>query len=237
MSDADRDRSTGIPNTHRRRNDSRHNYRNSNKPNLGSKDSINGILLPSPSVILYSYAGGQTQSINTPFHYHSALDCVVRIIKEEGPRTFYSGLVPSLIGVSHVVVQFPALEYLKHVLTPPDWPPPDHTPHSSDMSEHHAKPLSLPMHRLIVAIIISKALASGATYPHEVLRTRLQNQHGGISNPNAKYKGLLHAFRMVIQEEGARGLYGGFGVNLIRTVPSSIVTLLGFEVVRSWLGA
>jgi solute carrier family 25 (mitochondrial folate transporter), member 32 len=149
-------------------------------------------------------------------------------MKEEGPRTFYSGLLPSLIGVSHVVVQFPALEYLKHVLTPPDWPP--HDPHS------HANGPALPMHRLIIAIILSKALASGATYPHEVLRTRLQNQHGGISHPNSKYKGLCHAFRTVLREEGGRGLYGGFGVNLVRTVPSSLVTILGFEYVRSWLG-
>jgi solute carrier family 25 (mitochondrial folate transporter), member 32 len=148
-------------------------------------------------------------------------------MREEGPRTFYSGLLPSLIGVSHVVVQFPALEYLKHVLTPTDWPTPD---------PRHPHEHALPIHRLILAIIISKALASGATYPHEVLRTRLQNQHGGIANPKAKYKGLLHAFRTVIREEGARGLYGGFGVNLLRTVPSSIVTLLGFEVVRGWLG-
>ena len=154
-------------------------------------------------------------------------------MKEEGPRTFYSGLLPSLIGVSHVVVQFPALEYLKHVLTPPDWQ--QHHPHTTG-SNTHANALPLPMHRLIIAIILSKAFASAATYPHEVLRTRLQNQHGGISSPGSKYKGLWHAFRTVLREEGGRGLYGGFGVNLVRTVPSSIVTILGFEGVRSWLG-
>lgn len=151
-------------------------------------------------------------------------------MKEEGPRTFYSGLLPSLIGVSHVAVQFPALEYFKHILTPPDWPQPD------PQHPHNGNGLALPAHRFIVAIILSKALASGATYPHEVLRTRLQNQHGGISHPDAKYKGLCHAFRTVLREEGARGLYAGFGVNLVRTVPSSLVTILGFEYVRSWLG-
>ena len=52
----------------------------------------------------------------------------------------------------------------------------------------------------------------------------------------AKYKGLWHAFKTVVQEEGPRGLYSGFGVNLVRTVPSSLVTILGFEAVRSWLG-
>jgi hypothetical protein len=131
-----------------------------------------------------------------------------------------------------VVVQFPALEYLKHVLTPADWPKPVHDPSALP----HANPLPLPMSRLILAIIISKALASGATYPHEVLRTRLQNQRGGTRGKQVKYKGLLHAFRTVLREEGAKGLYAGFGVNLVRTVPSSLVTILGFEAVRSWLG-
>lgn len=150
-------------------------------------------------------------------------------MREEGPLTFYSGLLPSLIGVSHVVVQFPALEYLKHVLAPPDWSPPT----SSD--NLHAQPLALPLHRFIVAITISKALASGATYPHEVLRTRLQNQRGGLTSAR-KYNGLGHAFRTVIREEGVKGLYGGFGVNLLRTVPSSLVTILGFEAMKAWLG-
>jgi Mitochondrial carrier protein len=134
-----------------------------------------------------------------------------------------------------VVVQFPALEYLKHVLTPPEWPVPN-TAHDVAHAGHHATPLPLPMHRLILAIILSKGLASAATYPHEVLRTRLQNQRGGITSSGAKYKGLLHALETVVREEGFRGLYSGFGVNLVRTVPSSVVTILGFEIVRSWLG-
>jgi len=167
-----------------------------------------------------------------PSSYRSTYDCARRITVEEGLRTFYSGLLPSLFGVSHVVVQFPALEYLKHALQPDDWPPKD----QHFTTQHHANPLPLPMHRLILAIILSKALASGATYPHEVLRTRLQNQRGGITHPDAKYKGLLHALRTVLHEEGIRGLYSGFGVNLVRTVPSSVVTILGFEAVRSWLG-
>lgn len=148
-------------------------------------------------------------------------------MREEGPRTFYSGLLPSLIGVSHVVVQFPALEYLKHVLSPQDAQVnPSHTPQANH----------LPLSRFIVAIIISKALASAATYPHEVIRTRLQNQRGGKAFRDAKYRGLWHAFRTIVREEGARGLYGGFTVNLVRTVPSSVVTILGFEAVKSWLG-
>jgi solute carrier family 25 (mitochondrial folate transporter), member 32 len=152
-------------------------------------------------------------------------------MREEGPRTFYSGLLPSLIGVSHVVVQFPALEYLKDVLSPPDSPA--HMPHTGQSAQHAN---ALPLGRFIIAIIISKALASGATYPHEVIRTRLQNQRGGKASRDVKYKGMWHTFRTILREEGARGLYGGFGVNLVRTVPSSVVTILGFEAVKSWLG-
>lgn len=45
--------------------------------------------------------------------YRHTLDAIVRIYKTEGIPTFYRGMLPSLIGVSHIAVQFPLYEQLK----------------------------------------------------------------------------------------------------------------------------
>jgi solute carrier family 25 folate transporter 32 len=45
--------------------------------------------------------------------YRNTLDAFLRIYRGEGIYAFYRGLIPSLVGVSHVAVQFPLYEELK----------------------------------------------------------------------------------------------------------------------------
>lgn len=71
-----------------------------------------------------------------------------KIARSEGIKGFYKGLGPSLIGVSHVAIQFPLYEKLKKVLNEANM--------QSDMAN------------ILLASAISKMVASTATYPHEV---------------------------------------------------------------------
>jgi solute carrier family 25 folate transporter 32 len=79
----------------------------------------------------------------------------------------------------------------------------------------------------LLASALSKMAASIATYPHEVIRTRLQNQ----TKKPYKYKGIMHAIQIISMEEGVRGFYKGLTTNLVRTVPSSAMTILTYEVI------
>ena len=45
--------------------------------------------------------------------YRHTLDAGLTIWRTEGVRAFYRGLVPSLLGILHVAVQFPLYEQLK----------------------------------------------------------------------------------------------------------------------------
>jgi solute carrier family 25 folate transporter 32 len=71
-------------------------------------------------------------------------------------------------------------------------------------------------------------VASVATYPHEVVRTRLQTQRRLLipSGAPRKRSGIVRTTTKIIHFEGWRGLYKGLSVNLIRTVPNSAVTML-----------
>ena len=54
----------------------------------------------------------QTQSRDETRYRHT-LDAALTIYRSEGIRAFYRGLVPSLLGIAHVAVQFPLYERLK----------------------------------------------------------------------------------------------------------------------------
>jgi hypothetical protein len=65
---------------------------------------------------------------------------------------------------------------------------------------------------------------------------RKQNAGSG-SAPNAPlYRGFLSSLRDIIRREGASGLYKGMVPNVLRTLPSSGVTFMVYESVRSFLG-
>jgi hypothetical protein len=51
--------------------------------------------------------------LKSPYFYKSTRDALYRIYKDEGWRSLYKGLGPSMLGVGHVVIQFPIYERLK----------------------------------------------------------------------------------------------------------------------------
>ncbi|GAA5985474.1 hypothetical protein JCM10908_006989 [Rhodotorula pacifica] len=157
--------------------------------------------------------------------YRHTWDALIRIYREEGPRAFYRGMLPSLFGVAHVAVQFPLYERFKVLSRPAD---------GSD----------IPSSTILLCSSASKMIASIATYPHEVLRTRLQIQkhrlaaaasHGASSSsssstpPPPAFEGVVKTSSRILREEGPAGFYRGMATNLLRTVPSSAVTILTYE--------
>ncbi|KAL1917452.1 uncharacterized protein VTP21DRAFT_3845 [Calcarisporiella thermophila] len=148
-----------------------------------------------------------TQNERTAYQYRSTIHAFATIFRHEGIRGFYKGLGPSLLGVSHVVIQFPLYERLKQWMTTEEEGP----------STFH----------ILTASSLSKMAASIATYPHEVLRTRLQNQ----TQVPPKYRGIIHGVQVILAEEGGLAFYKGLGTNLVRTVPASALTILTYEIV------
>ncbi|KAK9456104.1 mitochondrial carrier domain-containing protein [Dipodascopsis uninucleata] len=153
-----------------------------------------------------------TQNSNTSWHYKGTIDAFRTMYKKEGIISFYAGLGPALLGLTHVAVQFPLYEEFKNLFIP--------------TGSESGKVLGI-----IVASSLSKMCASIATYPHEVIRTRMQIQRGLPNDPGARSRGIIETFKVLLRDEGWRVFYTGLGTNMVRTVPGSAVTLITYEMV------
>jgi len=164
-------------------------------------------------------AGGLSNSVTCPLWVTktrmqlegtSFASTVKKLWAAEGAGGFYRGLLPSYWGLSEGAIQFLLYEKLKRAMAPP-------VPEGST-----AKP-ELTTVQYLVAAGVSKAVASGLTYPHEVVRTRMR-EAGSV-----RYKGFFQSIRLIAKEEGTRGLYGGLGPHLMRVVPNTAIMFMSFE--------
>ncbi|CAI4416884.1 BFH_collapsed_G0014430.mRNA.1.CDS.1 [Saccharomyces cerevisiae] len=153
-------------------------------------------------------------------HYKGTIDTFRKIIQQEGAKALYAGLVPALLGMLNVAIQFPLYENLKIRFG------------YSESTDVSTDVTSSNFQKLILASMLSKMVASTVTYPHEILRTRMQLKS---DLPNTVQRHLLPLIKITYRQEGFAGFYSGFATNLVRTVPAAVVTLVSFEYSKKYL--
>lgn len=183
--------------------------------------------------------------------YSGYLAVIRDIWREEGPPGFFKGLSASYVGCIEGAVQWMVYEKIKKSelfqknhfpATPTPQPasqspstastPPLRTRGRASMTAPPPPPPPPPAFNFFVAGAVSKFLAVCTTYPHEVVRTRLREQ---ARNGAFKYRGFVQTLSCIAREEGVRGLYGGMGMHLLRSVPNAALMFATFELTARWM--
>ncbi|KAF1986259.1 mitochondrial deoxynucleotide carrier [Aulographum hederae CBS 113979] len=145
--------------------------------------------------------------------YASLLSSVREIHKYEGLPGFFRGLGA---GVSQIVpymgLFFLSYETLKPVMSN----------------------LSLPLGSGDAAAgVLASVMSKTAVFPLDTVRKRLQVQgpHRAryVHRNIPLYKGVVGTIRTIMRREGMRGMYRGLSVSLLKSAPTSAVTMWTFE--------
>lgn len=138
-----------------------------------------------------AHAGGQYNK-----QYPSYLIAFQQVVKKEGWRSLYGGLLPTLVGIMpYAGSSFACFETIKHYLV-----------HYQNL--HSDK--EIPAWQRLIAGGFSGLMAQSFTYPLDIVRRRMQVLPG-------RYRGITHALSEIYREEGVRkGLYKGLTMNWIK---------------------
>ncbi|XP_046363036.1 mitochondrial folate transporter/carrier-like isoform X2 [Haliotis rufescens] len=151
----------------------------------------------------YDKPGAPTSSV----HYKGMADALFKIYKFEGIRGLYKGFVPGVFGISHGALQFMAYEEMKTVY---------------NTYRNQANDTRLGSAEYVVFAALSKMFAASTTYPYQVLRSRIQDQH-------REYGGIRDIIRQIFKYEGVYGFYKGLAPSLLRVTPACAITFVVYE--------
>uniref|UniRef100_A0A1B6BYL9 Solute carrier family 25 member 32 n=1 Tax=Clastoptera arizonana TaxID=38151 RepID=A0A1B6BYL9_9HEMI len=140
-------------------------------------------------------------------HYYGMMDALKKIYTVEGVRGLYKGFLPGMFGVSHGALQFMTYEEMKNFY-----------------NTYRNMPIDAKMGTMeyLTFAALSKLFAAAVTYPYQVIRARLQDQH-------REYKGSWDCISQTWRYEGTRGFYKGLVPYLLHVMPNICLVLLIYE--------
>lgn len=145
--------------------------------------------------------------------YKSLIDGVTQIYKNEGLATFWKGSIPSMFLVFQASLNFTIYNHAK----------------SYFQREKHSNELLTIQY--IYASVFSKTVSMILMYPSQVVRSRLQRY-----NFDQSRRTLASVIKEIWKTEGKfGGFYRGLSANVLRVLPSTMITFVSYELTKQYL--
>ncbi|CAO2617582.1 Probable mitochondrial glutathione transporter SLC25A40 [Lemmus lemmus] len=144
-----------------------------------------------------------------PGNFQGTLDAFLKILRNEGIKSLWSGLPPTLVmAVPATVIYFTCYEQLSAFLR-------------AKLGENETR---IP----IVAGIVARFGAVTVISPLELIRTKMQSK-------KFSYKELHRFVSMKVSEDGWISLWKGWAPTILRDVPFSAMYWYNYEILKKWL--
>ncbi|GAU95566.1 hypothetical protein RvY_07165 [Ramazzottius varieornatus] len=146
------------------------------------------------------------RSSPTP-RFNGTLDTLVKVSRQEGVRSLWAGLPPTLLMVvPSTVLYFTTYEQIKYRLS----------------LSRHKDSVFVP----ILAGAVARVCAVSVVSPVELIRTKLQSE-------KLSYRYLQKAVSATVKQDGILSLWRGWGPTVLRDVPFSCLYWLCYETFKS----
>ncbi|XP_043929316.1 mitochondrial uncoupling protein 2-like isoform X2 [Protopterus annectens] len=147
--------------------------------------------------------------------YKGVFGTITTIVKTEGPRSLYSGLVAGLQRqMSFASIRIGLYDSVKQLYT--------------SGSDHPGIACRL------LAGVTTGAMAVGFAQPTDVVKVRFQ-AHIRMANSDNRYHGTMDAYRTIAKEEGVRGLWKGTMPNITRNAIVNCAELVTYDLIKEAL--
>eukprot|EP01089_Gocevia_fonbrunei_P014633 TRINITY_DN4050_c0_g1_i1.p1 TRINITY_DN4050_c0_g1~~TRINITY_DN4050_c0_g1_i1.p1 ORF type:complete len:459 (-),score=79.50 TRINITY_DN4050_c0_g1_i1:236-1612(-) len=142
-----------------------------------------------------------------PTQYDGVLSTLAKITQEEGWKTLFRGLGPSLLAfIPYASIDLAVFDILRTAWV-----------------EFEGNKFPSPF-VLLVCGGTSATVGQAVSYPITLVRTKLQVDGNYTGHDTRQYRGMFDCIKQVWNEQGFKGFFRGFGVNLIKSVPSIAVS-------------
>jgi solute carrier family 25 (mitochondrial oxoglutarate transporter), member 11 len=171
---------------------------------------------PSELALVRMSADMKEIDISKRRNYKNVIDCIIRVINEEGIQNLWRGALPTILRATMMSsCSLGITSEVKSYIT--------RTGILNDKQTQ--QPLFYGYPTMFVATTISSFFATIACNPFDVIKSRLQNMSVTATNIKPMYNGMIDCFIKSIKGEGIMVLYKGFTPAFIKLAPYSIISL------------